>query len=435
MDGHAVHRRRHAVLADAVMEIAAGEIAGSHRLLALGPGVVGAGEIGRAADQLRQRRDQRVEHHARGLPRRRLRRLGGEFGADAGHRRIEARRQRAAARPLELAADRRRGGAQPLLPGRRGRGAAPAHGAPPFGDVAGNDERRLAPAEALARAGDLGGSQRRAMGSGGAGLGRGAEGDHRAAGDERGQLRLARPRQRRRHRLGVMAVDGDAVPAGGGEALQLILGGGKLGAAVDRDGVVVPQHDQLVEPQMPGERDRLLADALHQAAVAGDDIGVVIDEIIAEAGVEQPLGERHADGVGEPLAERAGGGLDPRRMAIFGMAGGAAAELAEALELVEAHAGISRQMQQRIEQHRAMPGREHEAVAIGPVRPRRIEFEEAAPQHRGDIGHAHGHAGMAARRLLHRIHGEHPDDVGHAPQHRVARGRQGRGWRGRGGLG
>ena len=83
------------------MEVAAGEIAGRDRLLALGLGVVGAGEIGRAADQLRQRRDQRVEHHARGLPRRDLRRLGGEFGADAGdapYRSPAAARRRCAAR-------------------------------------------------------------------------------------------------------------------------------------------------------------------------------------------------------------------------------------------------------------------------------------------------------------------------------------------------
>ena len=43
------------------------------------------------------------------------------------------------------------------------------------------------------------------------------------------------------------------------------------------------------------------------------------------------LGERHADGGGDALAERAGGRLDPRRMAVFGMAGGHGAELAEVL--------------------------------------------------------------------------------------------------------
>ena len=34
---------------------------------------------------------------------------------------------------------------------------------------------------------------------------------------------------------------------------------------------------------MAGERDRFLADAFHQAAVAGDHVGAVVDEIVAEA--------------------------------------------------------------------------------------------------------------------------------------------------------
>ena len=48
----------------------------------------------------------------------------------------------------------------------------------------------------------------------------------------------------------------------------------------------------------------------HQAAVAHEDVGVVVDQIVAELGVQDALGERHADRVGDALAERAGGGLD-----------------------------------------------------------------------------------------------------------------------------
>ena len=90
---------------------------------------------------------------------------------------------------------------------------------------------------------------------------------------------------------------------------------------------------------MPGKRDRLLADALHEAAVARDHVGVVIDDIIAIALVEQPLGERHADGVAEALPQRAGGGLDAGGMAIFGMTRRLRVELAEALQLLDVHAG------------------------------------------------------------------------------------------------
>ena len=59
MQRHAVHRGGHAVLADAVVDEAAGEIGGRHRLHRLGARVVGAGEIGRAADHFRHRRHQR----------------------------------------------------------------------------------------------------------------------------------------------------------------------------------------------------------------------------------------------------------------------------------------------------------------------------------------------------------------------------------------
>ena len=91
---------------------------------------------------------------------------------------------------------------------------------------------------------------------------------------------------------------------------DLIVGGRERGRAVDRDAVVVEQHDQPAEPEMAGQRDRFLADAFHQAAVAADHIGVVIDDVVAEAGASMALGERHADRLAEALAERAGRGLD-----------------------------------------------------------------------------------------------------------------------------
>ena len=71
---------------------------------------------------------------------------------------------------------------------------------------------------------------------------------------------------------------------------------------------------------MAGERQRFLADALHQAAVSGQRIGEMIDEAVTELGIEDAFGERHADGVGKALAERTRRRLDARRVAVFGMA-------------------------------------------------------------------------------------------------------------------
>ena len=61
-----------------------------------------------------------------------------------------------------------------------------------------------------------------------------------------------------------------------------------------------------------------------------------------------------------------------------------------------------------------MAGGEHEAVAVGPGRIGRIEFEEAREQDGGDIGRAHGQAGMAGIGLFDRVHRQRADGVGHA---------------------
>ena len=71
------------------------------------------------------------------------------------------------------------------------------------------------------------------------------------------------------------------------------------------------------------------------------------------------------------------------------------------------------QMKQRIQQHRAVTGRQHEAVAVRPRRIGRIEFQEAREQDGRNISHAHGHAGMAGLGLLDRVDGKKADGVGH----------------------
>ena len=93
---------------------------------------------------------------------------------------------------------------------------------------------------------------------------------------------------------------------------------------------------------MAGKVDRLMADPFLQAAVAGDDIGAVIDQFLAVARRHHALGERHADGRGKALAERPGRRLDAERVTMLGMAGRAAAELAETLQFPDRHVLDSR---------------------------------------------------------------------------------------------
>ena len=85
------------------------------------------------------------------------------------------------------------------------------------------------------------------------------------------------------------------------------------GLAVDRNPVVVVEGDQLAELLRACERARLVRDAFHHAAVAEEDVRVVIDYRQVgpiELGRQMLLGERHADGVGDALAEGPGRRLD-----------------------------------------------------------------------------------------------------------------------------
>ena len=158
-----------------------------------------------------------------------------------------------------------------------------------------------------------------------------------------------------------------------------------------------------------------MRDAFHQAAVADEAIGAVIHQGLAEAGGHHAFGQGHADGIGETLAERAGGGLDARVFAVFRMPGGNRVQLAEPLDVLDAHAVIAGEVQQRVQQHRAVAVRQHEAVAVRPARIGGIEFQHPAVERGGNVGHAHRHAGVAGFRGLDGIDGQRADGVGHAP--------------------
>ena len=153
-----------------------------------------------------------------------------------------------------------------------------------------------------------------------------------------------------------MAIHAGDIPARRLEALDLVGVVRQRGRAIDGDGVVVEQHDQVLQAQVTGQRNGFLADAFHEAAVACDHIGLVVDKIIAKARIEMALGHRHADRIGKALAQRAGGRLDARRVAVFGVARRFRSQLAEVLDLVERDFRIAGQIEQGIEQHRAMAG-------------------------------------------------------------------------------
>ena len=164
------------------------------------------------------------------------------------------------------------------------------------------------------------------------------------------------------------------VPAVGGEPRAHVFGEAHGRRSREADVIVVVQDDELAEPEMPGERASLGGDALHQVAVARQHVGVVIDDRISravEVRRQVRLGDRHADGIRDALPERARRGFDTGSQMTLRMAGRAASPLPEALYVHERQV-VAGEMQQRVEQHRAVSGRQHEAVAVGPFRIARV---------------------------------------------------------------
>src|SRR5205085_12005559 len=115
----------------------------------------------------------------------------------------------------------------------------------------------------------------------------------------------------------------------------------------------------------------------------GDDC---VDETINEfdAGLVELRGEvrrahAEADAVGEALSERPRGYLDAGRQNVFGVARSLRSPLPEVLQLFERQI-VARQVQERVEKHRAVARRQEEAVAPLPFRILRVVTKEARPQ-------------------------------------------------------
>ena len=157
MHRHAVAGGRHAVLADAPVDVAAGEVVRRDLRRRGDLGVVGAGEVGRAGDEFRHGGRDHVERRLARLAGRDLRRVCGELALVGVDDRVEVLGQLAADAPLEFGApfaDRARR-ASPAMPRAAAcRARRPSRQAARMSS--GHDEGLVRPVEVLARAGDLG---------------------------------------------------------------------------------------------------------------------------------------------------------------------------------------------------------------------------------------------------------------------------------------
>ena len=200
------------------------------------------------------------------------------------------------------------------------------------------------------------------------------------------------------------------MPAVGVEALGHVVVVGQLGRTVDGDVVVVVDVDEPPQPQMAGERCRLVADPLHQVAVAAEDEGVVVDELGAEAGPQPALGDAHAHAVAEPLAQRAGGDLDPVGEVHLGMTRRLAGPLTELLDVVEGES-VAGEEEKGVQKDRGVAVGQDEAVTVGPVGVGRVVAHDPGEQHVCEGRQRHGRARVARIGLLRGVHGQAPDHV------------------------
>ena len=168
--------------------------------------------------------------------------------------------------------------------------------------------------------------------------------------------------------------------------------------------VGVVYESKVVELESASEARRLVGDTLLEVAVAAEDPRAVSDAL--------PLRrKRETDGHRDALAKRPRRHLDAGRHAALGVAGAAAAPLAERHELLHlkpAHAG---EVEERVYERRGVAAREHEAVALCPGRILRVDVEVLEPEDGSEVGHAHCGARMARFGLFNHVRAEAADGV------------------------
>jgi hypothetical protein len=129
-----------------------------------------------------------------------------------------------------------------------------------------------------------------------------------------------------------------------------------------------------------------------------------------KGGRQPSFRDRHPHAVCQPLTERPGGDLHPRRGLVLGMTRCAAAPLPELFDVLHAEV-VPGQEQQAVEQHAGVAGREHKPVAIWPCGILRIVTDVARPK---DIDHCrrtHRHPRMARIRFLNLVYRQRADRV------------------------
>ncbi len=417
MQRDAVGDGGHAELAHAVMNVVARRV--NVQRFRTGPhGQVARRQVGGAAQELRQHLAERFQRVLRRLAAGDVGRVGLQFFHERLGVGFPVRRQLAVHAALELGGQFREGpgvGGELVVPGRF-LGLTGFPGVPLGVDVLRDFKGGVFPAKPLAGGGHFGGAQRGAVHVMGAGLVRRTEADNGLAHQQRRLVgHLAGFFNRGLDGVRVVAVDvAHHVPAVGFETQGGVVGEPAVDVAVDGDAVVIVEGGQLAEFEGAGQGADFVRNAFHHAAVAHEGVGVVVDDVVTRA-VELrrqgAFGDGEADGVGDALAQRAGGGLNARGVTVLRVARGFGMELTEVFQLAHRQV-VAGEVQEAVNQHGAVAVGEHETVAVSPVRVSRVVVEVVTPQDFGDVRHAHRGPRVAGICFLYGVHAECADGVG-----------------------
>ena len=193
-----------------------------------------------------------------------------------------------------------------------------------------------------------------------------------------------------------------------------------VGVALDRDVVVVIEHDQIAEPLVAREAARLTRDAFLHVTVGDEHPDRGVEDALARlrVRVEQAAlaarRHRHPDRGGDALTERTGGRLDSQRVAMFGVARGPAAPLPVELQVVDRES-VARQVELDIDGEAGMPARKHEPIASDPVGIGGVVPQKFLEEEVGRGRQAHGGTRVAVSGRLDRIHRQGADVVDGLP--------------------
>ena len=212
----------------------------------------------------------------------------------------------------------------------------------------------------------------------------------------------------------VVTVNRLNIPTSCFKALGVVFRRRKRRRAINGNAVVVKQDDQFGQFHVASHRNGFLRNTFHQATVARDHIGKVIDNVITITGIHDALAKGETDRGRNALTQRAGGGFNAFAVAVFRMTGRARAHLTEILDLIKIEIFVSGQVQKRIQKHRTMTCGQDETVAVRPVRMLRIELQEFGVKNSRNICHAHWHARVTGFSFFDSIGRKEADGVGHA---------------------